>query len=294
MKKAYKKLLFSLAFLAVISLTALFAFGMQQAGTSAFAKTGSTTAKADYKILSTWELPKSLDEISAITWLGNDQVAAVEDEDGIIFIYDLDKKAVVANLPFGEKGDYEGLAVKGTEAYVMRSDGKLFKIANFREDSRKVTSFSTFFKSKNNMESLFYDKGEQALLTLAKNKDPKHKNHKGIYMFSLKAKKILPDPLFKIDLKDKAFDDFDKKNDYKTLMPSDLAINPETGEIFVLEGRRPKLVVFNQKGNVSRVYELDKDDFPQPEGICFSPDGSLYISNEAHKGPATILKVVLK
>lgn len=31
----------------------------------------------------------------------------------------------------------------------------------------------------------------------------------------------------------------------------------------------------------------------QPEGITFSPDGRLFIANEAHGGTATILEVVL-
>jgi len=35
------------------------------------------------------------------------------------------------------------------------------------------------------------------------------------------------------------------------------------------------------------------DDFPQPEGITFSPQGTLYISTEAKGGSAAIMEVVL-
>lgn len=40
--------------------------------------------------------------------------------------------------------------------------------------------------------------------------------------------------------------------------------------------------------------ELDTDNFPQPEGITFSPDGTLYISTEGKGGDAKIIEVVIK
>ena len=252
------------------------------------------TVKTHYDILKTWELPETLNEISAIVWLKNHKIAAVEDEDGIIFIYDLEQKAIVDSIPFGDDGDYEGLAIKGDDAFVMRSDGMIYEILNYRKAPQRVNTYKTGFKSKNNMESLFYDKAANTLLTVAKNKDPEYKKQKSIYKFSLKAKEIMPESFLILNLEDKAFKSFRKKNQHKTLMPSDLAINPLTGEIFILEGRRPKLVVYDKAGDVKQVFELDKDEFPQPEGICFSPEGKLYISNEAHKGPATILEVSLK
>ena len=39
-----------------------------------------------------------------------------------------------------------------------------------------------------------------------------------------------------------------------------------------------------------RVKELDEKLFRQPEGICFSPEGDMYISNEGQGGKGYILK----
>ncbi len=37
------------------------------------------------------------------------------------------------------------------------------------------------------------------------------------------------------------------------------------------------------------IKQLDKKTFRQPEGICFDPEGNLFISNEGQGGKANIL-----
>ena len=45
--------------------------------------------KRNYNIVEKWELPEILNEVSAIDWIGTNSIAAVQDEDGTLFIYDL-------------------------------------------------------------------------------------------------------------------------------------------------------------------------------------------------------------
>ena len=52
-------------------------------------------------------------------------------------------------------------------------------------------------------------------------------------------------------------------------------------------------MILDVSGAIKKVYELDDDDFAQPEGITFSPDGRLFISNEAHGGTANIPQIEL-
>lgn len=40
------------------------------------------------------------------------------------------------------------------------------------------------------------------------------------------------------------------------------------------------------QGTIKAFQFIDKDLMPQPEGICFSPEGELYISSEGKKGEA--------
>lgn len=253
---------------------------------------GENKKKDGYKIIDRWELPKVLKEVSGIAWLGSDQLLALQDEEGILFVYDLKMEEIVKRIPFGDDGDYEGLAVHGNDAYVLRNDGTLFQISDFRSPERIVDIYETDFKKRNNMESLTWDDKGNRLLLIPKDYDFDTDRVKGIYAFSIEEKKLSPEPIYRIDMKDKALKDFRKKDDNETFRPSDLAVHPVDGEIYVLDGANPKMVVLNTDGDLIEVIDFKKKDFPQPEGLTFSPDGKLFISNEQKKGQkANILQV---
>lgn len=260
--------------------------------TSPFAEKESTLSDS-YSIEKTWKMPKSLNEISGIAWLGNNKIACIQDEEGIIFIYDLTASKIVEQFPFADAGDYEAITINNNTAFIMRSDGTIFKVDNYINKERKVSVFKSEFSSKNNMESLFYDSKMSRLLTTPKHTDLNGGAYKAIYEVSLKDKNAIANKLFKIEMNDNVLHEFEHKKSRKTLMPSEIAINPKTNEMYVLEGKDPKLLILEKTGKIKKVYLLHKDIFPQPEGITFSENGTLYISNEANKGSATILKVKL-
>jgi hypothetical protein len=49
------------------------------------------------------------------------------------------------------------------------------------------------------------------------------------------------------------------------------------------------IVIMDQNWNVKAEYKLDPSLFRQPEGIAFSNNGDMYISNEAAGGTANVL-----
>ena len=62
-------------------------------------------------------------------------------------------------------------------------------------------------------------------------------------------------------------------------------MNPSTHDIYILTTRDNKgMAVFSHDGVLKSYQTIDKEMMPQPEGICFSPDGKLYISSEGKKG----------
>src|SRR5690554_1724758 len=98
----------------------------------------------------------------------------------------------------------------------------------------------TPFSGKNNMESLTYDKANNRLLLVPKNKDLNSKSYKGIYVFNLENHKIDEKPILKISMTDSIFlskRNKGKKGETKDFYPSDIAINPLDGNIYVLEGK---------------------------------------------------------
>jgi len=246
-----------------------------------------------YTINKTWELPKILNEISGIAWLSDGKIASVQDEDGIIFIYDLQKNKIVEEIEFAGSGDYEGITINNNDAYVLRSDGTIYEVSNFLGEDISVQNFETEFSSKNNMESLALNAKSNSLIIAPKDRDTKD-DFKGLYQIPIDSRTMNAAPSVKINMNDNAFKSYKKKKAYKTFSPSDIAIHPKTGEYYVLEGKDPKLVILDADGTIKAVHKLDKNKFAQPEGITFSPNGTLYISNESGDDAANILQVIFK
>lgn len=250
-----------------------------------------------YTIIRKWEMPVELEEISGISYFSEDKMACVQDEEGIIFIYNLDTDLVEKKINFGKSGDYEGVAIVDSTAYVLESSGKLFEVSNYLSPDFQTVEYKTPFSGRNNMESLVADSINNRLLLAVKDADPNSKDSKGIYAFDLETKKTLSEPIFKISLDDPIFNEKSAKKSKKKsnkFYPSEIAINPIDGNIYILEGKNPRLLIMDPSGKLLRLHILNKKSFPQPEGMTFSPDGTLYISNEGKNGTATILEVQLK
>ena len=246
-----------------------------------------------YAIVKIWDLPGVLDEVSGLSWAGNDQILMVEDEHATLYLYDLEAEKLEKEISFGENGDFEGVALDGSTAFAMRSDGMLFEIQQYLAKNPKVKNYRSALSHKNNVETLAIDKQNHQLLFAPKDEDPNDDQVKGIYSFDLDTHKMQPEELFKIDMLDRALKDYKEKKTERTFRPSDLAVHPQTGAFYVLEGVHPKLLILNTTGDIKRVIDLDEKHFPQPEGITFSPDGRLFISNEGHGQPATVVEIRL-
>ncbi|MCZ4317777.1 SdiA-regulated domain-containing protein [Aequorivita viscosa] len=247
-----------------------------------------------YTIIRKWDMPIALNEISAIRWIAEDKIACVQDEDGIIFIYNLNTNLVEKKINFGKSGDYEGLTTAFNNAYVMESSGRLYEVENYLSPNFETKDFQLPFSGKNNMESLVADTLKNRLLFTVKDKDPNSSNYKGIYAFNLDTKTTQSLSILKIPLDHSIFKSEDADDDVEStsnFYPSDMAIHPKTGSFYVLEGKNPQMLIMDSLGKPLRLHKLYKESFPQPEGITFAPNGTLYISNEGKNGTANILEV---
>lgn len=242
-------------------------------------------------IIQQWDLPKQLDEVSGIAWMDENHMACVADEEGIIFIYNLQSNKIEKEIKFGEHGDYEAIALKNETAYILRSDGVIFEIDNFNSNPGKAITFETSLKDEYNFEGLCYDEAnDRLLLTL---KDMVDDNTKPVFSFDLKSKKLMETPAYQIRFKSKIFDKTEQKKSHRIMRPSEVAINPKNHNIYILEGSNPKLLILDSSGKEIKLIILEGDQFGQPEGMTFSPSGEVFISNERQAAPANILKVLL-
>jgi DNA-binding beta-propeller fold protein YncE len=184
------------------------------------------------------------------------------------------------------------MAVVGETEWVLRSDGNLFVVNNMNAANPAVKEYSTGLTIKQDSEGLCYDKKNNRLLIAIKGVVPGTEDYKGIYAFDLASKKMDQQPVFKIDLLNKVFgSNGSGKKKKGSMNPSGIAIHPINGDMYITDGRDPKLLITDAAGTIKKLYSLNTNEFAQPEGITFNSAGDLFISNEGTKQPGNILKV---
>jgi len=262
-----------------------------------------------------WELPGKLEEVSGLSYIDENLLACVQDEKGNIYLFNLQSGEVEQKIDFEDDGDYEGIEIIGQDAWVLKSNGTLFEVLDFQEgETPFVRKYATELTGKNDAEGLGFDPIENNLLIACKGHpfvdEKKGKEFKAIYNFSLEEKKLDLNPLFLIVMDTvKYYKNYntmtqlgvelmafinDSKGDV-SFQPSGLAVHPVSGNLYVIASVGNLLIVYSRESEMLAMFKLRNKYFPQPEGICFSPDGTLYISNEADDNDeATILKFRLK
>ena len=230
------------------------------------------------------KLPNDLREISGLSYYKPGRLACVQDEVGMVYIYDLNKQAVVDNHVFGPKGDFEGVEYVDKTLYALRSDGELYAFEHQDGNGIKIIGGSPQTRhikidlpgrgtaGQPDMEGLGYDPQLDALLLATK--DSPGSDEKKIYFYSLKNKTLFQGFI----LKQASIAAFGAGG--KQFKPSGIAVHPQTHDYYMLSAASNQLIVCTMQGKVKSVVKLDKDLLPQAEGICFLPDGTLCLSSE--------------
>jgi uncharacterized protein YjiK len=239
------------------------------------------------KILKKWDLPEVLKEISGIAYIDAKHFACIQDEIGIIYIYNTETGKIEKEIPFAGPGDFEGITLVGNEAYVVRADGRLYAINDISGNKHVIKEYSTPLTVKHDVEGLCYDKNNNRLLLAAKETKP---GYNGIYAFDLASKALEEKPVLIIDMTQMMPGSGQKKKSQE-IMTSAINIHPVSNDIYITDGRRAQLLILDREGKIKNLFELNSSDFSQPEGISFNPAGEMFISNEGVKDSGNILKV---
>ena len=260
-----------------------------------------------------FELPEELKEISGLSMSADnkDVLTVVQDEKGILFQVNKKTGLVEQETTFYKDGDYEGLEVIGESVYVVKSTGTIYEVKDLDQIPPYVAKHKFFLSKENDIEGLCYDAKANRLLIACKGMpatgEPKEvtKFKKAIYSFYLEEKRMDLEPSFVFTLEDfqlflkecKKTDQHEKlcgyfKPDAENLIfsPSAIAIHPITGNLYMTSSAKKLLMVFNPEGKILHLEKMDKSFHPQPEGLSFDEDGTLYISNEGKQGMGTILR----
>lgn len=234
------------------------------------------------------KMPAELAEISGVVYYPKDtSVFAIEDEDGIFYKISLNKNNEIKKWRFDKKHDYEDLVLHDSIFYVLISNGDIESL-QFTGDSiiSNKFLFPDASKKTNEFESLYFDDSLKQLVLLCKDCEGDSKKTLSAWGYNIDSQYYTPSVLT-IDVQPVT----EKLGKQKMkLKPSATAINPVTNELYILSSINHLLIVTDRAGKFKEVFELDPAIYKQAEGIAFTPDGDMIISNESHEtGLANIL-----
>jgi hypothetical protein len=236
------------------------------------------------------DLGNKLREISGIFWVNDTFMLANNDEAGRIFrLNPSDKKDFTyPNVKFAEKDDYEDIVKVGSSVFILISTGKILEVRGYHnEDSVTYAVVATVPGEDNEFESLYYDSTANSLIMLCKKCNKEKDKIRTAYRYDLGTRLLADSPYYKISI------DLvrEKVNDSRQeFQPSAAAINPIQGKLYIVSSIGKLLVIADRNGNVESAFGISPTMFPQPEGMTFSANGDMFISNEAFDDRATLLK----
>ena len=239
------------------------------------------------------KLPKDLKEISGLAyWRGTDELLAVQDEDGELFIVDASNGKIVDDFKFGKDRDYEGIARVKDTIFVLEADGDIhrftFKAGEKEYDSDKI---ETDFSYRNDTEGIAYDEKTNSLLIVPKSQELNPGDddfRRGVYAVDLNTGKMEPQPRFYVDEFALGAVVYQANKPYR-IKPSGIAVDPLTGDIYIIASVGNVMVVIDRESDIKHVELLREKTFTQPEGITFNEAGDLFISSEGRGGDAVIV-----
>ena len=221
------------------------------------------------------KLPGELQEISGLTMTDDGRLFGHNDEKGFVYQIDYTNGDIVKKFSLGkkyEREDFEDIAYANNKFYMVSSKGNIYEFEE-GNDGESVTYniLETDLKSKYDVEGLCYDPVTNSLLLACKGYPGKDfKKQKAVYSFSLDEMKLEKEPRFLIDLSEIK----------KTFNPSGIERNPTTGTFFIIAANGSAIIEISKDGKLIDKKKLPPVIHEQPEGITFTPDRSLIISDE--------------
>lgn len=253
-------------------------------------------------------MPDTLREISGLTLLDDSTFVCIQDENGILFLYDLVNLQLREQKPFHIDGDYEGITRVGNALFVLRSDGVLFEIPDLQLPDSALTHWETGIPANNN-EGLCYDAPNRRLLIACKGKIGKGaalKDQRVVYGFDLMTKTLTSEPVYVFDVRHvTAFARHhhlnlpEKKRKKKGATVSEpvirfrtsaIGIHPVTRQLYLLSAADHLLFIYDMSGTLVHLEQLDPVLFNKAEGISFFDNGDMLITNEGQQNKPTVLR----
>jgi uncharacterized protein YjiK len=256
----------------------------------------SQTSLKDYNLkdLTQKILSGYLTEISGLAASDEGGIYCHDDERGIVYQIDYFNGKIIKRFSFGKSilnRDFEGITIVKDKFYLVTSSGDIYEfIEAVNGKGSKVKKYKTGLTASYNIEGLCYDPLNNSLLVACKDYPGKNlKGFRAVYSFNLKEKKLKSKPRFLIPL-----DDLRIKYRMNNFSPSGIEYNFKTGTFFILSSHVKAIIEISPDGKILNGVLLSGKTHKQPEGITFTDDMKMIISDEGRGGHGTVTIYNLK
>ena len=241
-----------------------------------------------------FKLSDYLKEISGLAASDDGRIFCHDDERGIVYQLNYEEGKIVKRFSIDDnipERDFEGIAIVKDIFYLITSSGDIYEFyeaVNGKNSKNKI--YKTPLTVSYNVEGLCYDPLTNSLLIACKSYPGRNlKGYRAVYSFDLKEKRLISRPRFLLSLKK-----LDKIYGLKNFSPSAIEYNSRTGTFFILSSHVKAVVEISPDGKVLNAIPLSGKIHKQPEGLTFTKEMELIISDEGKNGRGTITAYKLK
>jgi uncharacterized protein YjiK len=235
-----------------------------------------------------WNLPKQLREISGLALGADERLFAHDDERAVIYEIDWHHGRVSKAFALGDpplKDDFEGIAIAGTDFYLVTSAGVLYRAAEGDDGAHLAYErVDTGTGQRCEIEGLAYDV-RRALLLLGC-KAPREASLRGrVSVFAWAPERRAIDERASFSVPEKQFA---AAIDATHFNPSSIEVSRDGSRLYLLAGRQRVLAEVDLNGGLVAVTPLPAKQHRQPEGLAIGPHGEMFIADEGGGGRATL------
>jgi len=246
-----------------------------------------------------YKLPEVLREISGLGITKTGEVGCIQDEQGVIFIYDTDQCEINRRIGYGKNADYEGVAFAGDDAFVLRTNGNIWQPVRQKHKS--------LLNRKNNTKGIAYEPNKNRVLAICKDGyatgNGNFIEQLAIFPYDIDSNTVADSVAYSLDIDQvKKYTELANPETYREVFPmfyranlatfpiypSALAVHPKTGDIYIASGAGGLLFVLNSNGLLVHIERLREDSYLQIEGLTFRPNGTLLMASEGKDKPGEL------
>ena len=238
------------------------------------------------KPVAEWIMPPELREISGMALTQDGKILAHDDEVAKVYVIDPRRGLFLKSFSLGTgmRGDFESITVAGTDIYMLASNGVLFQFQEGADGAGVPYSAVDLHLGKEcEFESMVYEPDSNWLVMPCKKATNKSLEHQ-LVIYRWKLGGPNSERLSMVTI---PFAKLVGNNKWKALHPSDITIDPSSGNFVMIASHEEALVEMTRSGELVRA-EVLPHGHNQPEGIVITKDSLMMISDEATRKPAAI------